>query len=75
MDFKALLNTPEYDFIAPIDGFRHRFWIVSDENDIKTVGDILAMGRGSFRALHLVGDKLTRNVGEALKEKYGIASW
>ncbi|MCD8203434.1 MAG: DUF1015 domain-containing protein, partial [Prevotella sp.] len=28
---------PEYDFIAPIDGFRHQFWIVADDNDIATV--------------------------------------
>ncbi len=28
---------PEYDFIAPIDGFRHQLWIVADDNDIATV--------------------------------------
>lgn len=28
---------PEYDFIAPIDGFRHQFWIISDSNDIEVV--------------------------------------
>ena len=28
---------PEYDFIAPIDGFRHQFWVISDEQDIATV--------------------------------------
>lgn len=28
---------PEYDFIAPVDGFRHQLWVVSDENDIATV--------------------------------------
>lgn len=28
---------PEYDFIAPIDGFRHQFWIVSDDKDIDTI--------------------------------------
>lgn len=26
-----------YDFIAPIDGFRHQFWIVADSNDINTI--------------------------------------
>ena len=30
-------TTPVYDFIAPIDGFRHQFWIVADDNDIATV--------------------------------------
>ncbi len=28
---------PEYDFIAPIDGFRHQLWVVSDDKDIATV--------------------------------------
>ncbi len=28
---------PEYDFIAPIDGFGHKFWIVSDDKDIETI--------------------------------------
>lgn len=26
-----------YDFIAPIDGFRHQFWIIADSNDINTI--------------------------------------
>lgn len=30
-------QTPEYDFIAPVDGFRHQFWIIDNEEDIKTV--------------------------------------
>ena len=28
---------PEYDFVAPIDGFRHQFWVISDEADIQTI--------------------------------------
>ena len=28
---------PEYDFIAPIDGFGHKFWCVADDNDIETI--------------------------------------
>lgn len=28
---------PEYDFVAPIDGFRHRLWCISDDNDIETI--------------------------------------
>lgn len=28
---------PEYDFIAPVDGFRHQFWIISDSKDIDVV--------------------------------------
>ena len=30
-------TTPEYDFIAPVDGFRHRFWVIADDADIATV--------------------------------------
>src|SRR5574344_87153 len=30
-------TTPEYDFIAPIDGFRHQFWTISDAADIQTI--------------------------------------
>jgi uncharacterized protein (DUF1015 family) len=28
---------PEYDFIAPIDGFRHQFWIIDDDKDTETI--------------------------------------
>ena len=28
---------PEYDFIAPIDGFRHQLWVISDDSDIETI--------------------------------------
>lgn len=30
-------TAPEYDFIAPVDGFRHRFWVIADDADIATV--------------------------------------
>lgn len=30
-------TAPEYDFIAPVDGFRHQFWIISDVKDIETI--------------------------------------
>jgi uncharacterized protein (DUF1015 family) len=28
---------PEYDFIAPIDGFRHQFWVIDNAEDIETI--------------------------------------
>ena len=31
------VTEPEYDFIAPVDGFRHQFWVISDDADIATV--------------------------------------
>ena len=30
-------TTPEYDFVAPIDGFRHRLWLVDQDADIQTI--------------------------------------
>ena len=33
---------PEYDFIAPIDGFRHQFWLINDAADIETVTEAFA---------------------------------
>ena len=34
---KYVASTPEYDFIAPVDGFEHQFWIISDAADIETI--------------------------------------
>ncbi len=36
---KYAATTPEYDFIAPIDGFRHQLWVISDDKDIATITD------------------------------------
>ncbi|MBQ2123224.1 MAG: DUF1015 domain-containing protein [Bacteroidaceae bacterium] len=30
-------TSAEYDFIAPIDGFRHQLWVIADEADIATI--------------------------------------
>jgi hypothetical protein len=30
-------TVPEYDFIAPIDGFRHQFWIIENAEDISLI--------------------------------------
>ena len=34
---KYAATRPEYDFIAPVDGFRHQLWVVSDDKDIETI--------------------------------------
>ena len=34
---KYAATEPEYDFVAPIDGFRHQFWIISDHDDIDLI--------------------------------------
>ena len=31
------IGEPEYDFTAQLDGFRHQFWIISDDADIATI--------------------------------------
>ena len=28
---------PEYDFVAPIDGFRHQLWVINDDKDIAAI--------------------------------------
>ncbi len=35
-------SVPEYDFIAPIDGFRHQLWLVNDRKDIETITETFA---------------------------------
>lgn len=80
----ALLNRyaatePEYDFIAPGDGFRHQFWIVSDENDIKLITEefkkmpalYIADGHHRSAAAALVGaEKAKQNPHHTGKEEY-----
>ena len=39
---KYATTEPVYDFIAPVDGFRHQFWIISDAADMQTVTDAFA---------------------------------
>ncbi|MBQ4003057.1 MAG: DUF1015 domain-containing protein, partial [Bacteroidaceae bacterium] len=35
-------QSPVYDFIAPIDGFRHRFWLVENAEDIQKITETFA---------------------------------
>ena len=60
---------PEYDFIAPIDGFGHKFWVISDDNDIKTITEefakmpslYIADGHHRSAAAALVGAEKAKN--------------
>ena len=70
---------PEYDFIAPIDGFRHRFWIISDADDIRTITDefakmpalYIADGHHRSAAAALVGaEKARQNPNHRGDEEY-----
>lgn len=70
---------PVYDFIAPIDGFRHRFWIVDNADDIKTItaefakmpGLYIADGHHRSAAAALVGaEKAQQNPAHRGDEEY-----
>ena len=72
-------TTPEYDFIAPIDGFRHQFWVVSDDQDIATITAefakmpslYIADGHHRSAAAALVGaEKAKQNPNHTGKEEY-----
>lgn len=59
---------PEYDFVAPLDGFGHTFWLIEDETKIKRITEIFATipslyiadGHHRSAAAALVGDEKRR---------------
>ena len=70
---------PEYDFIAPIDGFGHKFWIINDPVDIATVTEefakmpslYIADGHHRSAAAALVGaEKAKQNPNHRGDEEY-----
>ncbi len=76
---KYAATEPEYDFIAPIDGFGHKLWIVSDDNDIKTITEefakmpalYIADGHHRSAAAALVGaEKAKANPNHKGNEEY-----
>ncbi|MBR1889045.1 MAG: DUF1015 domain-containing protein [Alloprevotella sp.] len=83
---EALINKytaqePEYDFIAPIDGFRHQLWTISDVADEKTITsafanmDALYIADGHHRsaAAALVGKaKASQNPANTGNEEYNF---
>lgn len=60
---------PLYDFIAPVDGFRHQFWVISQPEDIKAITDefasmpalYIADGHHRTAAAALVGAEKGKN--------------
>lgn len=76
---KYAQTEPEYDFIAPIDGFRHQFWIISDSKDIEAVTEefakmpalYIADGHHRSAAAALVGaEKAKQNPNHKGTEEY-----
>ena len=70
---------PEYDFVAPDDGFRHQLWVISSNNDLKTVTNefakmpslYIADGHHRSAAAALVGaEKARQNPKHNGKEEY-----
>ncbi|MDY5192516.1 MAG: DUF1015 domain-containing protein [Bacteroidaceae bacterium] len=73
------LQEPEYDFIAPVDGFRHQFWIIDKEEDITAVTERFALmphlyiadGHHRTAAAALVGaEKAKANPAHTGTEEY-----
>ncbi len=76
---KYAATTPEYDFIAPVDGFRHQFWTISDKADMQTITEefakmpslYIADGHHRSAAAALVGaEKAKQNPSHTGKEEY-----
>ena len=70
---------PVYDFIAPIDGFGHKFWVISDAADIATITEefrkmpslYIADGHHRSAAAALVGaEKAKQNPNHRGDEEY-----
>ena len=72
---------PEYDFVAPIDGFRHQFWVISSEHDMQTITAefqkmpslYIADGHHRSAAAALVGaEKQKENPNHTGQEEYNF---
>ncbi len=70
---------PEYDFIAPIDGFRHQFWVIDSDEDMETITAefskmpslYIADGHHRSAAAALVGaEKQKQNPNHTGNEEY-----
>ena len=65
---KYAATEPEYDFLAPTDGFGHTFWVINDNEDIRRITEIFAKipalyiadGHHRSAAAALVGDEKAR---------------
>ena len=78
---KYAARTPEYDFIAPIDGFGHEFWVIDDEDDKALITSefaqmpalYIADGHHRSAAAALVGqEKAQQNPNNTGDEEYNF---
>ncbi|KGN70310.1 DUF1015 domain-containing protein [Porphyromonas sp. COT-108 OH1349] len=78
---KYSAKTPEYDFVASLDGFGHHFWIVDDAKDIETITEAFAKmpalyiadGHHRSAAAALVGaEKAKQNPNHTGDEEYNF---
>ncbi|RHU27128.1 MULTISPECIES: DUF1015 domain-containing protein [unclassified Parabacteroides] len=76
---KYTAKTPEYDFVAELDGFGHTFWIIDEENDIARITELfeampslyIADGHHRSAAAALVGaEKAKQNPNHRGDEEY-----
>ena len=76
---KYTLRTPEYDFIAPGDGFGHTFWVIDEKEDIDRITALfadmpalyIADGHHRSAAAALVGaEKASQNPSHKGDEEY-----
>ena len=72
-------GAPEYDFVAPVDGFRHQLWLVKDKEDIRVITETfagipylyIADGHHRSAAAALVGaEKAKQNPNHRGDEEY-----
>ncbi len=76
---KYTAKTPEYDFVAQIDGFGHKFWVIDDDKDIQRITELVAQipamyiadGHHRSAAAALVGnERKQQNPNHTGKEEY-----
>ena len=70
---KVTAAQPEYDFVAPGDGFRHQFWVIADKADQQIITDAFARmdslyiadGHHRSAAAALVGHEMAQQTPDA----------
>ena len=78
---KYTKGAPEYDYTAGLDGFRHTFWIIDDDDDIQRITELFAAmpamyiadGHHRSAAAALVGaEKAKQNPNHRGDEEYNF---